>query len=466
MILRKMIYASLIITGLLISCAAADKGYQIDVKVEGVQDTVSYLAYHYGNRQYIEDTVQVDQDGRFRFEGEESLDRGMYMVVLPGQKYFEIIVDDNQHFSIQTEMDNFVPSMEFENSPDNEAFYEYMRFIGELNQTTGPLRAKLQDEQTSPERSEQIREELNRIDQQVKQEQNRLIDNFPDGLFSKILLAQQEPPMPEAPLKEDGTPDRDYMYQVYKSNFWQNIDFSDDRLLRTPIFHSKLNQYFTRVVMQIPDSIIAEADRIVDKARANKEVFKYTVFQLTNTFERSQVMGMDAAFVHMVENYYMTGEADWVEEEQLNNLTERAMTLKPLLIGQTAPNITMYTPDREPLNLHDVDAKFTILYFWDSECGHCKRQTPKLKELYERMQGKGVEIYGANTEADRDKWISYIENNELEWIQVNDTANRSDFRNKYDIWGTPLIYLLDEDKTIIAKRITVEQAEEIINTRM
>jgi thiol-disulfide isomerase/thioredoxin len=142
------------------------------------------------------------------------------------------------------------------------------------------------------------------------------------------------------------------------------------------------------------------------------------------------------------------------------------MALKPLLIGKTAPDITMFTRDRSPLSLHDVDAEFTIVYFWDSECGHCKRQTPKLKEFYERLNPKGVEVFAANTEADRDKWLNYVNENNLSWINVHDPANLSGFRDKYDIWATPLIFLLDHDKRILAKRITIEQAEEIITRQM
>ena len=35
-------------------------------------------------------------------------------------------------------------------------------------------------------------------------------------------------------------------------------------------------------------------------------------------------MGMDVVFVHMVENYYMTGESYWVEEDQLKKIEERS----------------------------------------------------------------------------------------------------------------------------------------------
>ncbi len=463
--IRKLIF-TVLVTIVFLSCAIADKGYHIGFQVHGLQDTVAYLAYHFGNRQYVQDTVRIDSRGNFEFKGEKALNRGMYMVVLPGQVYFEILVDNNQHFGVETTNDDFVNTMKFRNSPDNEIFYQYMRFIRAQNEVATPLRTELQDSSTPESRRAQIREQLSQTDLLVKEHQKQIISKNPDGLFGKILLAQQEPEMPEIPLKPDGLPDTELQYHHYKNSFWNNIDFSDDRLVRTPIFHAKLNQFFTRVVIQIPDSIIIEADKLLKMARQNHEVFKYAVFFITNTFERSQIMGMDAVFVHMVENYYMTGDADWVTQEQLKKITERAMALKPLLIGKIAPDISVLTRDRRTVNLHNVNAKYTVLYFWDSECGHCKRNTPILKDLYRNLKGKGVEIFAVNTEAEREKWIEYIDNNQLTWINVQDPTNRSGFREKYDIWSTPLIFLLDKDKRIIAKKITVEQTEEIITMEL
>ncbi len=82
------------------------------------------------------------------------------------------------------------------------------------------------------------------------------------------------------------------------------------------------------------------------------------------------------------------------------------------------------------------------------------------------MQDKGVEIFAVNTETDREKWLTYVKENFPAWINVHDPANRSGFRDKYDIWATPLIFLLDEQKKIIAKKLTVEQTEEIINMEL
>lgn len=450
-----------------LSCAIADKGYRISVKVDGLTEGDVMLAYHFGERQYLQDTARMEQPGIYIFESETRLDPGMYLIVVPGQKFFEVIVDQNQHFSITTKMDEFVEITSFDRSPDNQAFYQYLRFIREKSERINLIRGELGLDGLVDSRRQELTAQMEEIDAAVKEKQKDYIRRFPNGLFSRILLAQQEPEMPDAPLKEDGTPDQAALYHNYKTKYWENIDFSDDRLLRTPVYHNKLKTYFSNVVVQIPDSVNAEADRIVDLSRANDEVFKYTIWFITNHFERSQIMGHDAVFVHMIEKYYISGQAHWVEAENLKRISERAMKLKPLLIGKVAPDINMFRPDQSRLALHAVDAKYTVLYFWDSECSHCKRVTPELKTLSERLKPLGVEVFAVNTEAEREDWLKAIDSYRINaWINVNDPNNRSGFREKYDLYATPMIFLLDQDKKIVAKRITAEQVDEIIRHEM
>ena len=461
----KIIIAVLLFINSATSCA--NGGHHIEVKVDGISDTTSYLAYHYGNRQYLKDTVDVDSEGRFAFTGNERIPAGMYMIVLPGQKYFEVIIDKNQHFEIATEMDRFVETMEFKGSPENTLFYEYISYLREKSREVAPIREKLNDPDISEEQRDSLQEKSKEVDKQVEARREEYIEEFPDCVFSLVLKAQQEVPMPTSTLGEDGTPDYDTSYQKYKKDFWQHIDFNDERIIRTPAYHSKLEHYFENVVIKKPDSVINEVDRIIDLAGKNDDMFQYTVWFLTNKYQRSQIMGMDAVFVHIVENYYKTGEVFWLNENQLNNIIERAERLKPILIGEVAPDIKMYKPDKSPLSLHDVEAKYTVIYFWDSECPHCKTKNPKLKDFYERFKDHGVEIFAVNTEADREKWLDYVEKNNLEdWINVHDPANKSGFRDKYDIYSIPLVFLLDENKKIIAKRINVEQLEDIITRQI
>ncbi len=447
--------------------ACATDGYHIEVRVEGISDTVCFLAYHYGDRQYLLDTVEVDSEGRFVFKGDERLPGGLYLVVVPGQKYFEVIIDKNQYFKIETVMDRFIETTTFKGSPENSSFFEYMRYLRKKSEEVAPIRKELNDPSIDEERREALREKSRLIDSQVREKREKYIEQFPDCVFSLILRSQREVPPPESDMKENSTIDYITTYRRHIENYWKHIDFNDERIIRTPAYYSKLDNFFTNVVINHPDSIISMADYLVDKTLANDEMFKYTVWFITNKFERSQIMGFDAVFVHMVEEYYKTGKVFWLEDEQLERIIRRSDRLKPLLLGKTAPDIKMYLPDKATISLHDVEAMFTVIYFWDSECPHCKKVTPKLNDLYQRYKDHGVEIFAVNTEPDRERWLKYIYDNNIEdWINVNDVMNRSGFRDKYDIYSIPLIFLIDENKKILAKHVGVDQVEDIISRKL
>ena len=103
--------------------------YKIQVTVKGLKDTVCYLANYYGDKQYLKDTAKVDSKGYFEFIGTETLPGGIYMVVLPGKKYFEVIVDKEQFFSLQTDTLDYIKNLKNSTSRENSIFYEYMQYV-------------------------------------------------------------------------------------------------------------------------------------------------------------------------------------------------------------------------------------------------------------------------------------------------------------------------------------------------
>ena len=84
----------------LYSFSQQKNGYQIDVTINGLQDSTLFLAYHLGDKQYIKDTIKLSSTGHGKFFGKEALPQGIYMVVLPGRKYFEILISKDQFFQL------------------------------------------------------------------------------------------------------------------------------------------------------------------------------------------------------------------------------------------------------------------------------------------------------------------------------------------------------------------------------
>lgn len=454
------------------SAFAQTEGYELKFKMEGCQEGTAILAYYYGNKQYIKDSTKIDATGSFTFKGDETLDEGIYITVMPpDNKYFEVIIDSDQEFSMTSKYATPVKSMKVTGSEENKRFYSYLNFLNDQKTKSSPISdkvAQLQKADSTGYREtaefKDLQKKMTAIDDEVKDYKNKFIDDYPDALLTKVFLASKDPDIPEAPVLENGKTDSTFTWRYFKDHYWDYVDFDDDRIIRTPVFHSKLERFMTKTIYQIPDSIIKEATLLVDKTKSSPELFKYTVFWITSHFETSKQMGMDAVFVHMAKNYYMTGQAFWADSTTIAKIGDRARKLEYSLIGNVAPNLIMNDTSGVFQILHAVPKDYTIAYFWDPDCGHCKKVTPKVKEFYDNFkQELDVEVYAVNTNAkERGDWIKYINEHDLDWINVEDPEQKTAYKYLYDIYSTPVIYLLDKDKKIIAKRIGAEDLENFI----
>jgi thiol-disulfide isomerase/thioredoxin len=245
-------------------------------------------------------------------------------------------------------------------------------------------------------------------------------------------------------------------YNYNKDHFFDNIDFTDERLLRTPILYSKLNTFFNNVVIQSPDSINKEIDKLVAKCEGDHKIFQFVAVYLFNHFIESEIMGHDAVVVKLADDIYLSGKADWVSREFKDNLRKQVELIRPNLIGKKAQNLIMDSYSGIFVSLYDINKEFTILYFWEPDCGHCKEATPKLKAYYDTARNNGVEVFAVCTQSDKKKWTKYIEDNQLTWINGWDPERASHYDIYYNVQSTPTIFILDRNKKIIAKKLSVE----------
>ncbi len=457
---RLSIFAYLVLCAL---PASAQKGFHIKVTVNGLpKDSICYLANYYGNKQYIQDSARVDANGTVVFKSDTLLPRGIYLFVLPDRRYFEMIVDREQRFTLETDTSDYVAQMKVSGSKDNQAFYDYLRLVGNISKRAETIRQEIESAADNSFEKETAQQKMQKLNEEMTENKNQFIKNNPDAFLSKVFKATKEIDIPEAPLLPNGTRDSLFPYRYYKAHFFDNIDMTDDRLLRTPVFHPKLEQYFTKVIAQIPDSIMAAADYVVSLTRPNKEMFKYVVWWITGHYETSNIMGFDAVFVHMVEKYYTPDQAFWVDSTTLYKIRERARVLKPILLGKKLRNLVLKDTAGIYRSLYDIRTPYTLVYIWDPDCGHCKKATPRLKSLYDKAKPHGFEIYAVNNEVERDKWLKFIREHKLNWINVADMEFRDNYRYELDIHSTPQMFLLDKDKKIKAKRIDVETLSEIL----
>ncbi|MCF8335261.1 MAG: DUF5106 domain-containing protein [Bacteroidales bacterium] len=454
---------------ILISSPSEQQGYEIKVQIDGLKNSDLYLGFHYGDKQLIKDTIKLNENGQGTFQGDEALQQGIYLVITPKKKYFEILAGEDQHFSLETNVNDFVNTMEFQGSEINQAFNDYQKFMMKQNQQSAALKKKLKAAKSN-KASSKLKERLRELDKQVKNKWNSIISEYPNSLLAAIIKGMKNVEVPDfnipEPFENKDSLRWEKRYQFYKNHYFDHIDLSDSRLVRTPILHRKIDHYFNNILVQKPDSIIPQIDRIVGETRGSDETFQYVVRYLLNHYQQSDIMGMDKVFVHIAEKYYLSGKAEWVDSTTLSNLRDRVSKIKPNLIGKTAPELKTITTTGEYASLHDVESEYTLLYFWEPTCSHCKKLTPKIYDLYQDYSRDQLEVFAVYTQTDRQEWMKYLNNKGFDWINTYDPKYISNFRKKYDIYSTPTIYLLDEDKTIVAKRLGFESLKKMLKQKI
>ena len=254
-------------------------------------------------------------------------------------------------------------------------------------------------------------------------------------------------------------------FNYQKEHYWDYFDYTDERLLYTPLYKPKLEKWFTQILYQNYDSIKPEVYQFIENVRTNKRVFQFAVSWFLNSSIKSNVMGMDALFVDLARTYYLSGEAFWANEETMKSVRENVAFKEHNLIGNTAPDLTLETIEGEFVNLHKLNSKVTLLVIYEPGCSHCKEFVPQLyNDVYLKFKNKGIEVFAIYSMDKKEEWNEFLlKHNLFGWINVWDQNHISQFKILYDARKTPGIYILDENKTIIAKGLTVEQIDKLLN---
>ena len=451
------------------------QGHEIKFDIKNLNDSIVFLARYYGDNKYIKDTIVTDKKGKFTIKGKEDLPCGIYLVVRQNRgSYLEFLVHD-QKFSVQSDTSDFVGKTKFKGSESNTKLYEYFNFSTKINKE----RIELSDQIKALEENESKKEALMKKLEQLNKEMEVYIEDFiknnPNNPMTVVFNMQKEVEIPEELKKDLSDEGKEKQYRYYLNHYWDLVNFKSECVIRTPIFHSKLQRYFDQVIPQHYDSVFKYIQPVVEKARGNDELFKYIVNYATFKWEsgKEKRMCWDKVFYLMAKNYYLTGDATWVDEVKMAKIKSRVDDLQYALCGEQAVNLKMRGQNQFGLydtlgklhNLNNIKADVVIIWFWDSDCGHCKKQTPKLWELYDKYkkEGKSIEVYSINIETESEGYKKYLNEKGYTWINVQDTMHLSGFRKYYDIYSTPVSYILNKNKKIVGKRIDPEGMEKFLD---
>ncbi len=142
---------------------------------------------------------------------------------------------------------------------------------------------------------------------------------------------------------------------------------------------------------------------------------------------------------------------------------QRQMAEEKLAVGNPAPEIVLPDPDGNSIALSSLKGNVVLLDFWASWHDPCKISNRILKEIYDKYNHRGFEIYGVSLDRTREQWINAINRSDIDWIQVSDLRYfSSPVVSLYNIEGIPYTVLIDREGKIVAKDIDHRVIEEYL----
>ncbi len=416
--------------------------------------------------QFAEQQYKVD-DGRTEgntvvFQREEPYKPGHYYAYFTDGSAVQMLIDEDQTFTIEGDKAGAISGMKITGSTDNELLYETLAFEAGMAPEFRLVTEALG--KTTPGSPEYQAYEAQRAELVDKREafQDERFTQYPNSLFTAFKRAGRNPRLRDI-RNANGTLDEQAQVEGFREDFWNDVNFADVRLLNTPVIFNKLKRYMTELTPQNATAIINSADQLLAKVLPHPEYYKFIANWITLQYEPGKTTVMDGAaiHVHMIKNYFTRERAFWSDSMTVFGLQQRADQMAYSLVGQQGPDITVPGIDGEPKRLYDLKKPYIAVYMFNPECEHCIEQTPKLVQAYQSLKSE-LDVYAIALDTDATKWKNFVNQYGLQqFTNVFDPTNRSIFKTYY-VDNTPELYLLGPDRKIVSKNLKVAQLAQAI----
>jgi len=448
------------------SAFSNSKDSGITIQVKGIKNQIGLLAYYYETNKFVQDTLHFDDAGIVTVKSNSNYPDGVYIIAFPSldYKFFDLIIHKERKFSLSTDTLDLVMNMKVSNSIENQALYDNLKYSTSLGFITDSLQKILKAIPDSSEKHKEISEKIELQNKKSFEQREKVMATYPNTFYASLLKIMQTPAsvVPKDFYNDNKQwKDTSVTVNYIKNHYFDIIDFNDSAYVRSPVFKQFINQYFDMYIFPLPDSIIPALDILIEKAaNGSPLVYKYIFNTVYDKYSKSQIMGFDKIFVHLADKYISAGKTPWIEGEQLKKIKDYAEDIRPILIESSAADFAFKDSNYVDIKFYSLlnNAEYTILVFWNSDCGHCQKEIPHIKEKYDSLKTLGVQIVSISTEQTDSSFRAFAAKNcHPEWITGWDPNGTSAFRREYFINATPKVFIIDKkEQKIRAKNLPVD----------
>ena len=167
---------------------AQEKNYNINITVKGMENQIGILAFYYGDKRFVKDTLNFNEKGIAAIKGKKDIPTGVYLVAFPSMKYasFDIIFKEKE-FSITTDTVNFIKNASIKNSIENKQMFDDMKYMLPLGVENDSLQKKLKTYKKGDSTYTKTADAIDAISKKIISHRKEIIKKNPTTFYSKLI---------------------------------------------------------------------------------------------------------------------------------------------------------------------------------------------------------------------------------------------------------------------------------------
>jgi len=442
--------------------ANCQTGYHIKYKVKGLKNGTAYLTVCRGNERIPLDTCTIAYE-TIEFAKNKEIPIGVYRIIFKDSLYTEFVYA-HEEVIMENQLPYLRANLKIIKGNQTKIYYEYWDTAREIKDTIDELISignvmYLKNGGVFNYDLDSMQKRVVNLYGNLNIFTDSLIDKAKGMFITEILKAYLVPDYNKY-LQQPNAFHYKTRLAFLRDHYFDYVNFADTNLLNTEVFFKLTTDYInTFADPQTTENYIRVIGYVLGKANASKPIYNYILNLLLNTFETSD---FEEVYIYLIENYYIENSCQ--SDATHSSLKEKAEAFKKLRIGNVAPDVIMKDISGNDIDLYSLNSSYTLIMFWSDECPHCEAAMPEITKLYNLYRPKGLEIYSVCIDTIRQQWIDGISKNDMKWIVVSDLKGlSSEYVKAYNVMHTPTFFILNDEKAILARPLTLQNLKEKLN---
>lgn len=437
----------------------ADPLYPMTLMLNNLADQTVNLGYSYGTKILLSEKIKLDAEGSGAYNGIDH--EGIYFLRLPDSSAYEFIVDRPGIYTIKSDDGKII----IDGNPATEAYDRYLKSvrrelmqIDSLKKGMDTLRNKLHIKSLQT----RIAESKIRIDSMTSALADQYRGSFLGSYARALIPVKSSSFLPnERKQAADSLNFRKMLY-LYRAHYFNNIDFYDNRLIYTPVIEDKIFSYLDRLIPNTPDSLNKAIDLLLTKSSEPK-MTQYIATILLQKYHKERFSDTgEKVYIHLIQDFYLTGKAFWLSDKDTQLLAGELEKTEHIATGNIAPELILDDISGRKCSLYAVQSELIALIFWDFSCQDCRRIIQDFINLTKKYFYLNMQVFSVYTGNDLDVWKAwYYKKLPGSWINTYQDPDQP-VSMQYNITHVPAIFILDQNKVILKKNITIPELDEFL----